>query len=212
MGYTIGVVCRSKKLAEKLLETINDNISDAIKIALDEDSLSETYCYEFSCYSKNRVETKMSYYHGLDYEFMMAVARWGAIKAGKKRSSFRETEKFYSPIPYLSYDNCEAWPIILEKPKNKKLNWCYYDQYGTHKLLKYNCKMSDSFFFTQSDTKKFEISKLITDILKNDKKSFSFFKDAMYDFVPEYREYCEKCNNKIREAVKLLDEKWIAIK
>jgi len=199
MGATISVVCRSEALATKLLNVINENIKDCAKIALSEEEFNNFYHDEFLCYEKNTLGIKISSASGSAYELLIAIVRWAAIKGGRKQKSFPEVGKFDVAVPYTRYDDFENWPILLEKPKLEKHMWCYFDEFGTHKYIKHNTKMWDAYFILN-----------YKEIVYGTKSYLGH--DQIWNNFPEYRKYCKEQNKKIKKAIKLLNEKYEAIK
>jgi hypothetical protein len=201
MGASIGIVCRSKKLADKLLDVINNNIDDMVKIiAPDNDNSwhyqpgNNNWCFE----NKVQIGTKISDYYGQMRVLMMSIAKWGAINAGRTQKSFPDIGKFNSPVPYTRYDCFENWPVLLEKP-TKELLWCYCDKYGVGDNKHY---LVEEFLLTEGGDRIYNTYPIIPG------KPFS---EIVYKNDEEVRNYCKEKNDKIRDAIKILLPKWQAI-
>lgn len=70
-------------------------------------------------------------------EFYFAALRWIAIQVGQRRKalhmdSHEKTYNFATPVPFIIYDGCDNWPVLLERPAKSKLSlsWCWTDQLG----------------------------------------------------------------------------------
>ena len=80
--------------------------------------------------------------HGLERIFVYCIIRWMALQVGKLRGHYNKDvvfpNKFNPPVPYMTYDGYEHWPILVcdKEPKAMSLpttaRWCATDKYGIY--------------------------------------------------------------------------------
>ena len=201
MGATIGVVCKSPKAASKLYDVISANLDPAGKII---GSRYPEY-YGWWIENKNKVETKISAFFGQDRNLNMAIARWGAIKCGRKQSSFTDPKvKFDKPVPYTLYDSFDRWPVLLTKPK-KELLWCHTNELGisdnktNHRYLIEEWMLSIS---SQEERDELHIK------IMEGAKSGKFFDEIVYDSSENARNFVKEKNLLLAKAMELFDNAW----
>ena len=145
MGYSLGVRTRSPKLAQKMLAFMGEHYR----------SWSEVIGSKTRSISTRPLSDDISYGQkkgiiGFDYAshcfgweriYVFCLMRWIALRVGVRRSKFRLEERtiaLSAPVPFISYDGNEDWPILvvgsiaeaMKVPKERR--WCCTDTNGVY--------------------------------------------------------------------------------
>jgi hypothetical protein len=144
MGYSIGFLARSPALAKRTASFMRKHYRPWPEVAGD-GSGSGQYASgprESLAYDKRKGVIGVDYgpVSGWEREYAFAIVRWMAIRAGRRRSSFRKDavtpHVLESPAPYMTYDGYENWPILVVASAKelravpKSARWCATDRLG----------------------------------------------------------------------------------
>ncbi len=71
---------------------------------------------------------------GMERVYYFAVLRWVALRVGSRSRKIKREDSdiltFKKPVPFIIYDGYERWPVLEEKPSNKKLIQYWTDEFG----------------------------------------------------------------------------------
>ncbi len=139
MGYSISVNCKSKKTQKQMLEFLEENFRHwAVVLGGKDDVRYITDPMDDLSYAHGKTQIGFDYGAGFSFDntergYYYGLLRWIALKIGRKRKVIRspgnETWRFDEPVPYITYDGYDHWPVLLDKP-DKPLRWCWVDKYG----------------------------------------------------------------------------------
>jgi len=157
MGYSLGVHARSVGLQKKMLAFMKKEYRPHWQIR----NLKN---YK-DCYSSEPRED-LAYFHGkciigIDYNaagfergYAFTLTRWMALQVSMSRRSFKDPKvTFPEPVPFMVYDGCDAWPVLLKPlsavPKN--IRWCCVDRFG----MKLDVTSTEDYVFDIPDLQAF---------------------------------------------------------
>lgn len=134
MGYSISVVCRSEALQQKMLLLLDKEYRQPWQVFEMRESLPG--CSNFKSkldYSKRKYQVGVDYgpFSGGGRLYIFTILHWMALKAGVRRSTFKEYKGLVlpDPVPYVLYDGYDCFPVITGKAPTP-LRWCQVDEYG----------------------------------------------------------------------------------
>jgi hypothetical protein len=133
MGYNLKVDARSPELRNKMVRFMEDNHKNPGDMAGPPEKRGK----------KGIVIEYSSCLDGQERVHVYSTVRWMALQVGMLRSKFNkesvDPNVFDQPVPYMSYDSCENWPILVcdsEKEAMakwpKSLWWCCTDRLGVY--------------------------------------------------------------------------------
>lgn len=140
MGYSISVNCVSKEAQAQMNAFLKANFrhwDEVIGSPNENRRVSDVSTDDLSyAHRKNQIGFDYGGMTGPRREYYNAVLRWVAIQVGKRRTKFRVDEKSYTfeePVPAFIYDVESGWPVLLKRPKDKDLRWCWVDRLGMNR-------------------------------------------------------------------------------
>ena len=129
MGASLSVVFRSPQKADEIADFLIEHSLEPLKAL--------GWKWDTGWWVvKSRLGTKYSTFHGANRELVFAMLRWVALNWGRKQRGFQihEVEKpFAEPVPYVSYDECDNWPVLgpaYQRRVPKRLHWCQVNSVG----------------------------------------------------------------------------------
>lgn len=143
MGYSIYTPIASKSQENQMFKFLKKEFKhyDELIGNISDNRLITDICTAKGIYTKG---SKIGFHYNscwgatnsFEREYYYTVLNWIALKVGKTKSNFKyEFEKFkpYDPVPYISYNGMEDWPVLVKRPYNEKYKWRWVDKYGVER-------------------------------------------------------------------------------
>lgn len=142
MGYSISFTPRSSALGKRVLELMKEHYRPWPKVIGSKHGQHAGSPSDDLSYDRRKGVIGLDYgaVSGWEREYAYSVVKWMAIRAGRRRSSFAKDvvtpNRFLGPVPYMSYDGYQNWPILVVSDKKelaavpKTARWCSVDRLG----------------------------------------------------------------------------------
>jgi hypothetical protein len=222
MGYSLIVDVRNVQLEQKMLKFMSENYhkwSDIIESKTESVGVRDI-SNDVSYGQKKGVIgfDYASHCYGWERNYVYCLTKWIALKIGKRKSKFKMDSgnvfEFEKPIPYISYDGCEYFPIVVVANErealsvSKKMRWCCVDSFGVYISAKINESLisnCEEMFDNYDMAKAFgeDMKKLI--LQKVDK---NWHKKHMALKAKYAKPEIDQMLPKVRNEIKRLDELW----